>query len=100
MTAPAEVFDATAYDLPVPAQDGYKADRIHVRFTGVIDLDRTSEFDLDFVRALRLGERVSLIVPGQPDSKTFRHNLVSGDEGKVDYSVSIRIDALEVGEPA
>jgi hypothetical protein len=49
---------------------------------------------------LKLAEPVRLIVSGAPDSKTFRHNLVRGDEGRVEYSVSIRIEALELGEPA
>jgi hypothetical protein len=94
------VFEPSSYDLPVPQQDGYRADAIRVRFTGVIDLDRTSLDDLDFVNALRFGERVKLIVGGTPDTKTFKHNLVRGDEGKVDYSVSVKLDELEIGEAA
>lgn len=95
-----ESFEASAYDLPIPRADGFKADAIRVRFLGVIDLDRTSLDDLEFVQALKFGERVRLVVGGAPDVKTFRHNLVIGDEGKVDYAVSIRIDELEIGEAA
>jgi hypothetical protein len=95
-----DVDFSEAYTLPIPEQDGYRADAIRVRFTGVVDLDRTSLDDLAFTQALKLAEPVRLVVTGAPDAKTFRHNLVRGDEGRVEYSVTIRIDQLEIGEAA
>ena len=29
-----DVFDAASYDLPIPTQDGYKATRLDIRFSG------------------------------------------------------------------
>ncbi len=86
-----DVFDASSYDLPIPAQDGYKAEKITIRFVGVCDLDRTNEDDLEFVAALRLGKPVRLIVSGSVSGKGFTHQVKSDDEETVGYYCSVRI---------
>jgi hypothetical protein len=94
-----EVFGAAAYDLPVPAVDGYKAQKITIRFVGVVDLDRTDMHQLAFVEALRLGVPVRVIVTGRVSGKGFTHSI-SHDEEKVAYYASLRVDDVELGEPA
>ena len=66
-----EIFSADAYALPIPTTEGRKAQRISVRFTGSCELDRTSEDDLVFLEAMRLGVPVRLVITGLPVGKGF-----------------------------
>ncbi len=95
-----DIFSAGSYDLPIPTQDGYKAEKITIRFVGVCDLDRTNEDDLEFVDALRLGKPVRLIVSGRVSGKGFTHQVKSDDEEAVGYYCSVRIGEVEIGEAA
>jgi hypothetical protein len=79
--------------------DGFRAHKVRVGFVGVIDLDRTSLDDLEFVEALRLGAPVRAIVTGAVSGKGFTlTNRPHEDE--VGYYCSVRIDGVEIGEPA
>ena len=79
-----QTFSAASYALAVPETDGLRADKITIRSVGVIDLDRTSIDELEFVDAsLEMIER------------TYGH-LVSG---AVDAFCS-RLDTLAEGRHA
>lgn len=94
------VFDASSYDLPIPAVDGYKAAKLELRFSGSGNLDRTSEDDLALLEAARLGEPVRLIVVGEFIGKGFRLNRKSDGEGELCYSCTVRVAGVEAGEAA
>jgi hypothetical protein len=58
------IFDAAGYDLPIPKDRyGRKADKLVVAL-GSIELDRTSEEDLEVFRRLTKGEPVEITLRG------------------------------------
>jgi hypothetical protein len=97
---PAAQNGDNAASVDIPGVDGFRAEKITVRFVGVIDLDRTSIEDVAFVNALRLCGAVRVICTGAVSGKGFTHRVSSKDEGEVGYYCSVRIDGLEIGEPA
>ncbi|HWQ24687.1 MAG TPA: hypothetical protein VNK94_11335 [Gaiellaceae bacterium] len=104
MTTAQEIsFSVDDYRLDVPECDGLRAQRIALRFSGACELDRTSTDDLAFLAALRLGAPVRLIVTGTASGKGFSlrpEKAVPGDLADVAYSVSVRVEAVELGELA
>jgi hypothetical protein len=91
------IFDATSYDLPIPSQDGHKADRLSVSFSGGVDLDRTSEEDLDLVETLTLGQEINLRITATVTKKGF--TFAAGKEDSPEttgYGVGLRVHSLEV----
>jgi hypothetical protein len=91
------IFDATSYDLPIPSQDGHKADRLSIAFSGGVDLDRTSEEDLALVDELTLGKEVTLTVTAIVTKKGF--TLSPGREENPEstgYGVGMKVTSLEV----
>jgi len=96
-------FSATSYrehQRSIPAVDGYKAEKITIRFVGVVDLDRTDSEHLAFVESLRLGLPVRVIVTGSVSGKGFTHRVKSTDDEEVGYYASLRVADVELGEPA
>lgn len=98
MTEPQEqAFDAAVYDLPIPAQDGHKADKLVISFSGSVELDRTNADDLDLVESLRLGREVTMRVSGPVTRKGF--GLSGGKDDAPEtttYGVSVKVQSLEV----
>jgi len=95
------VFDASVYDLNIPKVDGIRAQKLSVRFQGSCYLDRTSEDDLVFLEAMRLGVPVRLIITGLPVGKGFSLRPArDDDDGELSYSCSLRVEAVELGELA
>lgn len=91
------VFDASIYDLPIPSEDGNKADRIVVTFSGSVELDRTSTDDLDFLEQLRLGRDVELSVTCLVTKKGFGYSPGKEDEaGSTGYGVGLKVHSVEV----
>ncbi len=90
------IFDASRYDLPIPSQDGHKADKLIVSMSGGLELDRTSEEDLAFIEGLMLGQEVTLTVTATVTKKGFTFTP-GKDEGppQAGYGVGIRVHSLE-----
>ncbi len=96
-----DIFNASSYDLPIPATEGRKAQRISVRFTGSCELDRTSEDDLVFLRAMRLGVPVRLVITGLPVGKGFSLKVAQdATDEELAYHSAVRVTAVELGELA
>ena len=96
-----EIFSADAYALPIPTTEGRKAQRISVRFTGSCELDRTSEDDLIFLEAMRLGVPVRLVITGLPVGKGFSLKVAADPTGEeLAYHSAVRVTAVELGELA
>lgn len=96
--AESEIFDASQYDLPIPARDGYKADKLIVNMNGTLELDRTSEEDLAFIEGLKLGREVTLSVVATV-TKGGGFTFTPGkDENPptVAYGVGLRVHSLEL----
>ena len=91
------IFDASGYDLPIPRLDGHKADRLSVAFSGGVDLDRTSEQDLELVDGLTLGRAVELRVTAIVTKKGFTLSAGKDDEPeRTGYGVGLKVTSLEV----
>ena len=90
------IFDATSYDLPIPSQDGHKADRLSIAFSGGVDLDRTSEEDLALVDSLVLGAEVELRITATVTKKgfTFAAGKDDGPE-QTGFGVGLKVHSLE-----
>jgi hypothetical protein len=91
------IFDATSYDLPIPSQDGHKADRLAISFSGGVELDRTSEEDLALVDELTLGKEVTLSVTAIVTKKGF--TLTAGRDETPEttgYGVGLKVNSIEV----
>ncbi len=100
------IFDAARYDLPIPSQDGHKADKLIVSMSGGLELDRTSEEDLAFIEGLMLGQEVTLTVTNSNGGTVAATATVTKkgftftpgkDEGppQAGYGVGIRVHTLE-----
>ena len=91
------IFDATSYDLPIPSQDGHKADNLTIAFSGGVSLDRTSEEDLALVDELTLGKEVTLTVTAVVTKKGF--TLSPGRDENPEttgYGVGLKVNSIEV----
>ena len=55
------IFSAKSYNLNIPTLDGKKAVRLTFRLSGTADLGRTSEDDLAFLEAARMGRDIRVI---------------------------------------
>jgi len=95
---PDEVFDVSAYELPIPKMDERKTTRLDIRLSGSGQLDRTNEDDLALVEAMRMGREDRLIVNGTIAGKAFR--LAGSEDDELSYSCSVRVLAVEAGEIA
>jgi len=93
-------LEASAYDLPIPTTDGQKADKLQLRFVGVVPLDRTDPEHLSFLEALKLGKEVRLIVRGGVSGKGWSHQPSEDGPATVGFHAAVRISDVELGEPA
>lgn len=61
-----ELFDKTVYDGPLalPRVDGEDVDRIALRFSGTVFLDRSDEADVALIKSMQLGKELTLMVEG------------------------------------
>lgn len=91
-----EMITREDYQLAIPGMDGYRAERLALAFSGSVDLDRTSQDDLDFVNGLKLGREVVLQVTATVTKKGF--TLSQGAEGTdcAGYGVGLKVHSLEV----
>lgn len=67
----AAAFDPSAYDredLQIPKIDGQSIDRISIKFSGEIFLDRSEPSDVAVYNALRLGKDVGLLIEAKCSS--------------------------------
>lgn len=84
--------------LEIPGLDGYKADRLAVGVSGGVELGITQAEDLAFVKALKLGQEVRLLVVAIVTKKGF--SLAPGKdemtEDKTTYGVGLKVHSLEV----
>ena len=102
MTLNVDEFElaADAYHLAIPTTDGKKADKLQVRFVGVVPLDRTDTEHLAFLEALALGKEVRLIVRGGVSGKGWSHRPNEDGPALVGFHAAVRIYDVEMGEPA
>jgi hypothetical protein len=83
-----ELIDRSQYereDLALPKVDGEPVDRIAVKFSGTVFLDRTDPRDVDLIRPMRLGADITLMVEARTSSKAFKG--ATDREGELDVLV-------------
>lgn len=93
-TTESELFDPAPFTLPIPTLDGTKADKLHLTFTGTIELDPTSEDDLDLIGRLSLDQDVTLTVEAAVAGKAFKVKRVE-DETTATHVVTARVHSLQ-----
>ncbi len=97
-------FEAASYDLPIPKDEstGRKATKLTVRWTGSTELDRTSEDDLLWLQALRLGTPLRLVIVGTPTARGFSISPKPGRDvtEELGFTCSIKVEQVELGELA
>jgi hypothetical protein len=89
------IFDAKAYDLPIPKLDGHKADKLVLAFGGTVELDRTLEDDLAMIEKLHLGEDVEFQITATVAGKGFSHATKGEDGETVGYQVRLRVHSVQ-----
>ena len=79
------LFDKTRYDSPelaLPKVDGEGTDRIALKFTGTVFLDRSDARDVALIRSMKLGSDVTLQVEGRVSKKGWA--FTTDREGELD----------------
>ena len=79
------LFDKAKYDDPelaLPKVDGEGVDRIAIKVTGTVFLDRSDPRDVDLMRRMKLGSDVTLMVEGRVSKKA--HGFTTDREGELD----------------
>src|SRR5688572_7570606 len=93
------LFDGTQYDLPIPQQDGHKADVLRVAVGGQIDLDLYDQQALDFLNSLKLGQELELTLTVRVSGTGWRHGLKGEDaEDHVVHQVALKAHTLTLPE--
>lgn len=96
-------FDAEAYDNPalkIDTVDGHKVDKIAVRLSGVVELDRTNVEHVELFNRLKIGADVDFDamppLAGYVSSKPPR-SVRSGDGYRADVAQTAVITITDIG---
>jgi hypothetical protein len=98
-----ELFDRSHYDredLAIPAVDGEGIDRIRIRFTGSVMLDRSAPADVALFNRLRLSKEVELRVAGRVSGVSTGYT--TGKDGDLDAVVgerTVKVETVWVLDP-
>jgi hypothetical protein len=84
---PDALFDAKRYEGPLalPKIDGEGVDKIAVKFSGTVILDRSDEADVELMKRMKLGHDVTLQIEGRCAKKG--HGYTTSREGELDAVV-------------
>lgn len=93
-TAPADLFPASAYDLPIPTLDGHKANKLVLAIGGTIELDRTNTEHLDLINDLELGRDISYHVTFTVTGKGYAYKATDDDE-TTSYQIKLRAHTIQ-----
>jgi hypothetical protein len=96
MATQEQAFDASAFDLPIPRDRyGRKADKLVVSL-GSIELDRTSEDDLNVFNALEHGNYVELRVVAFVAQASDVAKVDGEGEEETEMKRSLRVTRVEL----
>lgn len=95
--AEGSIFDATAYELPIPKKDGHRADILKIALGGAVELDLYDEDALAFIQGLRLGQELELTVTVRVASSAWQHSLrgEAQDDHAV-FAVGLKAHTLDI----
>jgi hypothetical protein len=82
------LFDAKKFDDPklaLPSVDGEGVDKIAVKFSGTVFLDRSDSRDVELMRRMKLGGDITLQVEGKCSKKG--HGFSTNKEGDLDVVI-------------
>ena len=97
--APGEggIFDATAYDLPIPKKDGHRADVLKIGLGGAVELDLYNEDALAFIQGLRLGQELELTVTVRVATSGWQHSLKGeAQDDHAVFAVGLKAHSLDI----
>ncbi len=85
-----EIFDASKYDLPIPKDPrGRKADKVAIGVGGTLELDRTSEDDLELVNGLRSGSVKEVLLRASVAGESWTY--AEDEEGNTEPRCQVRL---------
>ena len=92
-----ELFSAESYvNRPIPRLDDHVATKLALSFSGGgLELDRSSDADLELLQGARLGKRVRLIIVGEVRTKAYRLR-----DGELSFSAGVVVEEVEMAELA
>ena len=91
------IFDATAYDLPIPSKDGHRADTLKIGLGGAVELDLYDEDALAFIQGLRLGQELELTVTVRVATSGWQHSLKGeAQDDHAVYAVGLKAHSLDI----
>jgi hypothetical protein len=91
------IFDATAYDLPIPTKDGHRADVLKLALGGAVELDLYDEAALAFLDSLKLGQELELTVTVRVAGSGWQHSLKGeAQDDHAVYAVSLKAHSLDI----
>lgn len=97
------LFDKAAYDDPalrLPKVDGEHVDKIALKFSGTIFLDRKNPQDVDLIRKMRLGRDVTLQVEGRCQGRGYEY--ATNKEGDLDVVIQanrVKVETVYTPKP-
>lgn len=95
--AQAQAFDASQYDLPIPTQDGHRADLLRLAIGGQTDLDLYDQTALEFLNSLKLGRELDLTIRVRVAGTAWRHGLKGeDDQDHVVHQVGLKVIGIDV----
>lgn len=94
-----EIFDGSAYELPIPKKDGHRADVIRLSLGGSIELDLYDENALAYIQGLRLGQEITVTVTARVGSSGWTHALKGEDENDhAVFAVGLKAHSIDIPE--
>lgn len=92
-----EIFDGTAYELPIPKKDGHRADVIRLSLGGSIELDMYDETALAYIQGLRLGQEITVTVTARVGSSGWTHSLKGEEqEDHAVFAVGLKATSIDI----
>ena len=84
--------------MEIPGLDGYKAERLAVTLSGGVEFsDVTQAEDVAFVKSLKMGQQVRLVVNATVVAAGFKLALGKDEmtDDKLGYGVGLKVHSLE-----
>lgn len=96
-TREGEIFDSSAYQLPIPNKDGHRADVIRLSVGGAIELDLYDEAALHYIQGLKLGQKIDITVTARVSSSVWTHSVKGDDqEDHAVFSVGLKAHSIDI----
>lgn len=93
-----ELFPGSAYQRPLPALDGHRADTLKLAFAGGVDIDLMDDDALDWFKGLRFGQEIELTVTGTVGKSGWTLKRGADDQETVVHTIGLTVHSIDRGE--